>query len=243
MSAGYVKDGRTAPGVRAPDGRVFLGRYPQDVPRNSETEYCVALAELVGGVLEVVLPAGRADVATNEVVFEVESIATWRHGAQQAFAYGAMSGLKPALALFGRDEYLDVYLEVRDKMLGLDLWVWRNGGWVHATSRASVGRPTAKPSPIARRDAPALVARPATPPPPRVPSGDPEIERWHSMSRDEQLAENPCRHGGEHASEVEATVCLTVRLAPPLSAAQRSFLAATLRPHLKKDSVMEGRPS
>jgi len=115
--------------VTAPDGRQFRGRRPGELGVHGEAPYIAALAEQVGGIAEVVLPAGRADVATNTHVYEVEPARSWRRGAQQAYAYGAMSGLAPVLALFGEADYLDIYVKVRDRMPGLALWRWNGGRW------------------------------------------------------------------------------------------------------------------
>jgi hypothetical protein len=135
------------PTIQVPDGRRFRGLRPRDVAgRSGEGPYIAALAEVVGGIAEVVLPAGRADVATNADVWEVEPVASWRHGAQQAFAYAGMTGLKPALALFGLADYLPIFTKVRDRMPGLTLWRWR-GEWVRVTSRTEAARECASSLP------------------------------------------------------------------------------------------------
>lgn len=126
------------PWITVPDGRQFKGRYPHLLGSAGEGPYIAELAEAVDGIAEVILPAGRADVATNTDVFEVEPVATWVKGAQQAFAYGGMSGLHPAVALFGEAEYLPIFLRVRDQMPGLTLWVFADYGWRKITSRRSV---------------------------------------------------------------------------------------------------------
>lgn len=122
------------PYIRVPDGRIFYGRWPQSLGTRGEAPYIAALARHVRGVAEVTLVAGRADVATNEQVFEVEPARQWRRGAQQAFAYGGMTGLRPVLALFGPIDLLPIYLRIRDKMTPLELWAWR-GRWEPVTSR------------------------------------------------------------------------------------------------------------
>lgn len=131
---------RHDPWIETSDGRRFQGRRPQDVEgHKGEGPYIAALAYVVGGIVEVRLPAGRADVATNTDVFEVEPVSSWRHGAQQAFAYAGMTGLRPALALFGPADYLPIYLKIRDRMPGLTLWRWC-GSWDRVTSRREATR-------------------------------------------------------------------------------------------------------
>lgn len=126
------------------DGRVFRGRWPQSLGEKGEAPYIRELAAKVAGVPEVTLQAGRADVMNRTDVFEVEHAKTWRTGARQAFSYAGMTGLAPNLALFGRNDYLDIYIEVRDRMPDLRLWVWhigpsialgKAGWWKPVTSR------------------------------------------------------------------------------------------------------------
>ena len=126
--------------VRSPDGRVFYGRYPQSMPGTGEGPYIASLARLVGGACEVVLPAGRADVANDRCVFEVEPVGSWRVGARQAFSYAGMSGLDPALALFGPSDYLSIYLRIRDRLPGLALWAWNGSAWEQLRSRRVAAR-------------------------------------------------------------------------------------------------------
>lgn len=131
---------RHNPSIQTPDGRRFRGLRACDVAdRPGEGPYIAALAEQVGGIAEVILPAGRADVATNTDVYEVEPVGSWRHGAQQAFAYAGMTGLRPALALFGEADYLSIYIKIRDRMPGLTLWRWRDR-WDRVTSRTEATR-------------------------------------------------------------------------------------------------------
>lgn len=123
------------PRVTGPDGRVWLGQWPNSLPNRGEWPYMRVLAEQVGGVIEAVLPCGRADVLSSTTAFEVEPVKSWRHGAQQAFAYGAITGTQPAVALFGRADYLPIYLRIRDRMMPLALWVWDGYRFVEVTSR------------------------------------------------------------------------------------------------------------
>jgi hypothetical protein len=135
--------GIPVPVVRSPDGRRFRGRYPNGLSGLGEGPYIAALAQQVCGIAEVMLPAGRADVANDKTVFEVEPFRSWKRGAQQAFAYAAMSGLRPALALFGdmqADQMLSIYLRVRDRMMPLELWVWHWRRWNPVTSRRDAAR-------------------------------------------------------------------------------------------------------
>lgn len=126
--------------IRSPDGRTFSGRWPQDMPATGEGPYIAALARQVRGACEVVLPVGRADVATDLIVYEVEPVRSWREGARQALAYAGMSGLSPALALFGVADYLPIYLRMRDRLPALTLWRWDGFRWERVTSRQSAIR-------------------------------------------------------------------------------------------------------
>ena len=131
------RQGKYRPALTLPGGELAVGRWPQDLGTTGEAPYIANLAIAVRGIAEVKLAAGRADAANATHVWEVEPVKSWRHGAQQAYAYSAMSGLSPALALFGNADYLSIYLEVRDKMCGLQLWVWRQGRFELTTSRVS----------------------------------------------------------------------------------------------------------
>lgn len=112
--------------ITGPDGRTFHGTPPHLLSPKSGPEawHIARLAEHVNGLTEVTLPAGRADVATRTDVWEVEPIRSWRHGAQQAYAYGAMSGLRPNLGLFGKVDVERIYLKMRHAMPTIRLWVW-----------------------------------------------------------------------------------------------------------------------
>lgn len=113
------------PTVTVADGRVFRGIHPQELSEsNGETPYIRALAAQVAGVPEVTLPAGRADVLNETTAFEVEPARAWRAGVRQAYGYAAMTGCSPAVALFGTAHYVKIYKEVRDKMPGVQLWIW-----------------------------------------------------------------------------------------------------------------------
>lgn len=125
--------------VLTPSGRRFAGRWPQDMPQTGEGPYIAALARTVHGACEVVVPLGRADVANASHIYEVEPVGSWRSGARQVLAYAWQTGLTPALALFGPAEYERIYLFLRDRLPGIDLWVWRDG-WERTTSRASARR-------------------------------------------------------------------------------------------------------
>lgn len=110
-------------------------------------EYLVRddLARQVGGLTEVGLPLGFADVMNSQAVFEVEPRRSWRHGARQVLAYSAQCGLPPALDLFRAipaAEMLDIFTELRAlELRGLrdrfiDLWWWTGQGWRQITSPA-----------------------------------------------------------------------------------------------------------
>lgn len=120
--------------LRLPDGRVMYGRWPQGMRATGEGPYIAALARQTGGVCEVVLPVGRADVATPTTVFEVEPASQWRTAVRQVLGYAGQTGLIPAIALFGPADYLRIYLFVRDRLPGLELWVYRYR-WEHVQSR------------------------------------------------------------------------------------------------------------
>lgn len=96
------------------------------------------LARDVHGLIEVVLPYGRVDVATDQHVIEVEPAAQWRKGVRQALAYSAQCPREPGLALFGaahRDAVLRIYLTLRDNWPPIALW-WRDGTrWEAVSSR------------------------------------------------------------------------------------------------------------
>lgn len=133
--------------IETPSGRRFHGTYPHNlnVARGGEAPYIAELAHRVQGLAEVTLPAGRADVANCTDVYEVEPVRSWKHGAQQAYAYGAMSGLRPNLALFGKADFERIYLTVRDKMPGMTLWLYHPiYGWQRTTSRIRARRKIAQ---------------------------------------------------------------------------------------------------
>ena len=114
-------------------GREFEGKDPFEIDEdsNDEAPYVRRLALLVGGLAEVRLPVGRADVVSTDTAFEVEPIHRWRQGARQAYAYGAMSGLEAALAVYGGDDeaYLRVFRAVKSTMINLSLWVFVDPDW------------------------------------------------------------------------------------------------------------------
>jgi hypothetical protein len=88
--------------VELPDGRRVYGRDPgRSFITQVEHVLRDELGRTVRGVVEAVLPFGRADVLTAEAVFEVEPAARWRSGVRQALTYAAQTGLSPKVALFG----------------------------------------------------------------------------------------------------------------------------------------------
>jgi hypothetical protein len=120
--------------VNTPDGRRFYGRWPQSMPSRGEGPFISALALTVGGACEVVLPVGRADVANNTTIFEVEPSRSWRTGLRQALSYAGQTGQRPALAIFGPADYLSIFLFIRDRIPGTGFWAYR-GHWTEITSR------------------------------------------------------------------------------------------------------------
>lgn len=97
------------------------------------------LARRLSGITEAVLPYGRADVATDRYVIEVEPARAWRHAVRQVLAYAAQAGLEPGVALFGaasRDVVLKRYLSLRDGRPPVALWWWHEGlGWQRISAR------------------------------------------------------------------------------------------------------------
>ncbi len=100
------------------------------------------LARQLGGLTEVNLPLGFADVATSRAVFEVEPRHSWREGARQVLAYSAQCGLPPALALFRAIPaagMLAIFTELRAMDLHglhadlIDLWWWTGQAWLQIT--------------------------------------------------------------------------------------------------------------
>jgi hypothetical protein len=127
--------------VELPDGRRVYGRDPgRSFVTQVEHVLRDELARTVRGVVEAVLPFGRADVLTTRAVFEVEPAQRWRSGVRQALTYAAQTGLPPNVALFGaahRNQVLKTYLTLRDKGFGVGLWwfdgwVWRS---IHARTQ------------------------------------------------------------------------------------------------------------
>ena len=159
------------PFLRVPDGRVFYGQWPQSLNEsNSETPYIRSLAAQVAGVAEVTLVAGRVDVLNATTAFEVEPARSWRQGLRQAYGYAAMTGCAPALALFGSAPYKKLYKDVRDKMPGVQLWIWdeRLSQWEHCSSnRVAARHDRSRPAKIR----PELSSRAAEPAPLIAPPG------------------------------------------------------------------------
>jgi hypothetical protein len=118
------------PILTLPSGRKVRGHPPFDNRKLLEHVLSDELARQVDGLVEVVLPYGRADVATTKRIFEVEPLKNWRAGVRQVLAYAAQSELRPALALFGskahHTEVLKLYMKLRDGTPQVELW-WRDG--------------------------------------------------------------------------------------------------------------------
>lgn len=110
-----------------------------------ESWYRDRLAEAVLGRKEVSIPlAGRADVATKTDVFEVEAIATWRHGLRQVVSYSVFSGLRGNLALFGEipaDIGDRIYRLLHKNRAGVRLWFYdATVGWMLIDGRRMARR-------------------------------------------------------------------------------------------------------
>src|SRR6266702_2663174 len=117
----------------------LVGSYPgQRSCRLPEHRLRDDLARSISGITEAVLPYGRADVATETHVFEVERAEAWRDAVRQVLAYSAQCGLVPAIALFGatpHDVVLGRFLRLRDGRPPIALW-WHNGwSWEFVRSR------------------------------------------------------------------------------------------------------------
>lgn len=178
--------------ITAPDGRHYSGRWPQQMPCAGEGPYTAAMARRVNGACEVVIPLGRIDVATNEVAIEVEPVGSWRHGARQVLAYAAQTGQQPALALFGKADYLPIYLFLRDRFPAFTLWIWR-GAWVRTTNRREAAlRTVGRQPPPPDRNVPPVTTDPVLL---RVmqevdPTGEmPEVDRYQEALRRHRLTE------------------------------------------------------
>lgn len=135
--------------IRTAEGYSYSGRWPQDMANKGEGPYIAALAHKLGGSCEVVVPFGRADVATPTHIFEVEPARSWRIGVRQVLAYSAQTGMKPALALFGDADYLRIYLYLRDRVHAADieLWRWNHGHWGRCSSRSAASLKTSTTAP------------------------------------------------------------------------------------------------
>jgi hypothetical protein len=134
--------------VRVPIGREVIGHQP-GTAAVTLTEHALRdrLAAQVKGATEVNLGYGRADVLTEQVVFEVERWTKWREAVRQSLQYAAQTGCRPAVALFGdgisKDELLKVYRKLRDGRPSIELWWWRREGrwyWHHITSLGEATR-------------------------------------------------------------------------------------------------------
>lgn len=212
----------------ASNGREFFGKHPTDqLDLNTETPFGRRLAVAVGGLMEVGLPAGRADVMSSTHAFEVEWVSSWRKGAQQAYAYGAMSQLIPALAVMGHTQglakYLPIIESVVNEMVGLELWVYDHSteAWLRCDADATAAirvlaeqEATLNPQPVqvdqaaVRQEeyAARLSAREAE----KATWDDDHrrrVEEWEARPR----ATHPCPHGGEHASKSAEVDCSTER--------------------------------
>jgi hypothetical protein len=131
----------------------------------NESYYRDLLAKQVGGRVEAKLIFGRADVLTDTHIFEVEPIATWRHGASQALQYGSQVGQRGALAIYGEpDKLAHVFRELaRLPEPGLELWWLAGDEFVLLRSAADLGRYTLRGPEDATEDGPGAWPRWVTP--------------------------------------------------------------------------------
>lgn len=125
--------------IRTSTGLLLHGRWPQMMPATGEGPYIAALADQLNGACEVTLPVGRADVVTERIVFEVEPAKQWRTAVRQVLGYAGQTRLTPAIALFGPADYLRIYLFVRDRLPGVQLWIHRHR-WEWTASRVAASR-------------------------------------------------------------------------------------------------------
>lgn len=129
----YIHDRQGRQHITLPDGRTILGYVP-GMSGTVHFEHFLRdeLARRLRGLTEAKLPYGRADVITEQSVFEVEPFTKWRNGVRQVLAYSAQTGLQPTLALFGearRDEVLKVFLKLRDGSPRVHLWWYSSRTW------------------------------------------------------------------------------------------------------------------
>jgi hypothetical protein len=136
--------------VRLPNGRFVYGMLPGYAGSSREEhrlrdKLAHQLRATTKAITEARLPFHlSADVMTESAVFEVEPRCSWRHGASQALGYAVVSGLPPALALFGaarREEVLEIYIEIRNTPLQgavapIELWWWAGNRWDRIISRS-----------------------------------------------------------------------------------------------------------
>ncbi len=144
--------GMAKPALRsARTGQRLTGHYPGNCAQNtSESDVRDSLAKQVHGLIEVSLPIGRADVATETDVFEVEPFRSWGAGIQQVLSYAAQTGMRPNIALFGdssKDDRLRIFKKLRDKLgytatgFPCRLWIHQpSGWWEQITSAKAAGR-------------------------------------------------------------------------------------------------------
>jgi hypothetical protein len=150
-----LPDGRTVsgflPGQAGRRGKgsmgLFLARQRGCPATEAAEEYQLrdSLARQVGGLTEVRLPLGLADVMTGDAVFEVEPRHSWRDGARQALAYSRQCGLPPALALFRAipaEEMRGILTVLQAMTLPgapdgfITLWWWTGRAWQQVSSLA-----------------------------------------------------------------------------------------------------------
>lgn len=101
----------------------------EDLP---EVHFQELLHSQMGGRREAPLGFGRADLMTDDVVWEVEPVSRWQHGTRQVLAYAAQCHLRPALAVYGKaknTEVIRIYRRLRDCPTPVELWWWTGNTW------------------------------------------------------------------------------------------------------------------
>jgi hypothetical protein len=127
--------------VTLPDGRQVFGWLPGGAAVTlHEHELRDELASQLGGIAEVSLSYGRADVITGTAVFEVQTYEKRFDGIRQVLAYSAQCDLPPALALFGNargSQVLKLYYTLRAGHPPIQMW-WHTGErWEHIASEGA----------------------------------------------------------------------------------------------------------
>lgn len=111
--------------INSPSG-ILHGTLPIGNYRQGERNIAAGLARAVGGLVEVQIRGRRqrADVGTDTTIWEVKQAAKWAQGWRQLRDYAEATGLKPALALYGKGSRMNA-LEYLYPLIGEPLaTVW-----------------------------------------------------------------------------------------------------------------------